>query len=62
MKPDDEHSLECRAYAESSACGQAKHRKRGCPEASYGECCKTLVWYISSSSREKEKACNNAAE
>jgi len=52
--------LECRAYAVSISCGDAKHKKANCEKESYGKCCKALVWYIRTSTLEKTAACNNA--
>jgi hypothetical protein len=52
--------LECRAYAVSISCGEAKHKKANCEKQSYGKCCKALVWYIRTSTLEGTAACNNA--
>ncbi len=52
--------LECRAYAVSVACGEAKHKQANCEQASYGKCCKALVWYIRTATIEGKAACNNA--
>ncbi|HEX3250325.1 MAG TPA: hypothetical protein VHS05_12920 [Pyrinomonadaceae bacterium] len=52
--------LECRAYAVSISCGDAKHKRANCEKQSYGKCCKALVWYIRTATLEKTAACNNA--
>ncbi len=52
--------LECRAYAVSVSCGDAKHKKANCEKESYGKCCKALVWYIRTARIEGEAACNHA--
>lgn len=52
--------LECRAYAVSVSCGDARHKKANCEKESYGKCCKPLVWYIRTAKIEGEAACNHA--
>jgi hypothetical protein len=52
--------LECRAYAVSVSCGDAKHKKANCEKQSYGKCCKALVWYIRTATLEGRAACANA--
>lgn len=52
--------LECRAYDESIACGEAKYKKANCEKQTSGKCCTPLVWYIRTSRLERTAACNNA--
>lgn len=52
--------LECRAYDVSVSCGEAKYKQANCEKQTSGKCCKSLVWYIRTSTLERTAACNNA--
>jgi hypothetical protein len=52
--------LECRAYDVSVSCGEAKYKQANCEKQPSGKCCKSLVWYIRTSTLERTAACNNA--
>ena len=54
--------LECRAYAVSVSCGDAKHKKLNCEKQSYGKCCKSLVWYIRSATLKGQENCAQAGK
>ena len=52
--------LECRAYAVSESCGNAKHKALNCEKQSYTKCCKNLVWYIRSAINGAKEPCAQA--
>lgn len=54
--------LECRAYDISVSCGEAKYKKLNCEKETSKKCCKDLVWYIRTSTLERQAACNNAGQ
>lgn len=58
---DNANFLECRAYAVSITCGEAKRSKLKCPDSN-DKCCGPLTRYVSSAMRQKEGTCNNAGQ